>query len=52
MTPYILAKKFINAKTYRKEDITRRVNMFYMFGQLNDDEYQELMELIEVKYGE
>lgn len=52
MSTYILSKKFINAKTYSKEDITKRVNMFYMFNQLTADEYEELMTLIETVYGE
>ena len=52
MTPYILSKKFINAKTLQKEEITKRVNTFYIFGQLSQEEYEELMQLIEVKYAE
>lgn len=52
MKTYDLAKKFIIAKTYTKEDISKRVNMFYMFNQLTDDEYQELIELIETTYAE
>lgn len=50
MTPYILSKKFINAKTYTQANITRRINMFFMFDQLTEAEYQELMELIEAVY--
>lgn len=52
MTTYHLAKKFINSKTYTKTDITKRVNMFYMFNQLSTDEYEELMQLIETQYPE
>lgn len=52
MTPYDLAKKFILAKTYSKEDITKRVNTFYMFNQLTQDEYEELMQLIDDVYSD
>lgn len=52
MTTYYLAKKFVNAKTYSKEDITKRVNMFYMFAQLSSEEYEELMTLIDENYLE
>lgn len=50
MTPYILSKKFIVAKTYSLTDITKRVNTFYMFNQLTQEQYEELMPLIEVTY--
>jgi len=50
MTPYILSKKFIVAKIYSLSDITKRVNTFYMFNQLSQVEYEELMPLIEVTY--
>lgn len=52
MTPYLLSIKFINAKTYSKSDIERRINMFFMFNQLSEAEYQELMTLIAEKYPE
>lgn len=52
MTTYYLAKKFVNSKTYSKEDITKRINMFYMFNQLSSEEYEELMTLIETVYAE
>jgi len=51
MSAYDLAKKFILAKTYTKEVIEKRVNAFYMFGQINDDEYAELQNLIQEKYA-
>ncbi len=50
MTVYDMCKRFINSKTYSKEVITRRVNTFYMVGQLTDDQYTELIALIEEKY--
>lgn len=52
MTTYDLAKKIILAKTYSKADITKRVNTFYMFDQLTQGEYEELMILIETVYAE
>lgn len=52
MTPYLLSKKFIKAKILQKEEITKRVNTFYTFGQIGQAEYEELMQLIEVKYAE
>ena len=51
MTPYDLSKLFINAKTLNKETITKRINTFYMFGQIGQADYEELMQLIEVKYS-
>lgn len=52
MTAYYLSKRFINAKTYTKVEIEKRVNMFFMFGQLSETEYTELMELINTQYPE
>lgn len=50
MSVYDLSKKFIIAKTYTKADITKRVNTFYVFDQLNQEDYEELMNLIEGTY--
>lgn len=50
MTPYSLTKIFVLSKTLPKDVMIKRTNMFYMFGQLDDIEYQELMELIETTY--
>lgn len=52
MTTYYLSKRVVNAKVYSKEDITKRVNMFFMFNQLSSEEYEELMDLIETVYAE
>jgi len=52
MTPYQIWKKMILAKIYPKEIITIRVNTVYAVGQINDDEYTELIQLIEITYGE
>lgn len=51
MSAYALCEKFIKAKTYSKEVIENRVNTFYMFGQINDEEYAELQNLIKEKYA-
>jgi hypothetical protein len=50
MTVYQMCERFINAKIYSKAVITQRVNTFYMVGQLTDDQYTELISLIEGKY--
>lgn len=52
MTVYDLSRKFILAKTYNEADITKRVNTFYMFDQLTQGKYEELMGLIDTTYGE
>lgn len=52
MTVYDLSRKFILAKTYSKADITKRVNTFYMFNQLTQNEYEELIQLIETTYND
>lgn len=50
MTPYLLSKKFINAKALPQAEITKRVDTFYMFGRIEQSEYEELMELIKTVY--
>lgn len=45
-----MLRKVINTKTYSEADIIKRVNTFYAFAQINEDEYVELMGLIEEKY--
>ena len=52
MKPFNLWKKMILAKVYTKEVITTRVNVVYAVGQLNDDEYAELIQLIQTTYSE
>lgn len=51
MTPFEIWKKIIMAKVYSKEEVTKRVNVVYAVGQLSDDEYTELIHLIETVYG-
>lgn len=50
MTPYELSKKFINAKVLAEKEISKRVDTFYMFGKIDQEGYEELVELIRVKY--
>ena len=45
-----MLKKLINAKTYNRTDIEKRLNTFFAFGQINEEEYGILMELVEQKY--
>ena len=52
MTPYEIWKKMIEAKVYTKLVVTKRINIVYAVEQLNDDEYTELINLIEEKYTE
>jgi hypothetical protein len=52
MTPFQIWKKMIEAKVYTKEVVTTRINVVYAVGQLNDDEYTELINLIETTYSE
>lgn len=48
----MLAKKFVNAKTLPETEITKRIDTFYMFGRIDQAEYEELMGLIETVYAE
>lgn len=52
MKPYDLWTKMILGKVYTKDAVTRRVNTVYAVNQLNDDEYTELIQLIETTYSE
>lgn len=50
MTPYQIWEKMIRAKVYTKAVITTRVNTVYAVGQINDEEYTTLIQLIETIY--
>lgn len=52
MTPYQIWKKMINAKVYTKTEVTKRVNVVFAVGQLNESEYTELINLIDEVYSE
>lgn len=47
-----LMKQIIPRKTNSKQWCINRVNQYYAFGQLTDEQYAELMELIEQTYPE
>lgn len=42
-----LIKRIIDNGNYDKEDLTRKINVFYLNGQLSEKEYEELLELLE-----
>ncbi len=46
MRVYEMMKTQIKRKRYSKERFTQMANVFYMAGQLSDEEYAELIELI------
>lgn len=50
MTPFMIWQKMILAKAYTKEIITARVNVVFAVGQINENEYTELINLIEDTY--
>ncbi|MCG3089118.1 hypothetical protein [Sporosarcina cyprini] len=52
MRPVDLWRKMIAAKVYTKDVASLRVNTVFAVGQLDPEEYTELIELIEVKYSE
>lgn len=51
MKPFDLWKKMIMAKFYTKEIVLTRVNTVYAVKQLSDEEYTELINLIDEKYA-
>jgi len=50
---YNAMKLLINKKFYATAEMAQaKLNVFYAFNQLNDDQYSELMLLVSEKYGE
>lgn len=45
-----MLRKIIIGKSYSKSEIIKRVNTFFAVDQLTEEEYLELMALIEEKY--
>ncbi|MFP3917702.1 hypothetical protein U5N28_07820 [Lysinibacillus telephonicus] len=45
-------RKIINAKTYSKDVSTNRVTTIYTMGQITDNEYRDLVALINSTYEE
>ena len=50
MTPFEIWKKMIEAKTFTRQIITSRINVIFAVGQINEEEYTELINLIGEKY--
>ena len=48
----ILLKKLIQKKFYEKEEIINKLNIFFAMAQISEEEYSELMLLIEDVYVE
>ncbi|KIE47644.1 hypothetical protein U732_2940 [Clostridium argentinense CDC 2741] len=46
---YNLLKNLINAKRFEKEDMTNKLNVFFTFNQLEVEQYQELLEKVNVQ---
>jgi hypothetical protein len=43
---YKLMKTLINRGKTSKDELTKKANVYYAAGQLTDDQYEELMDLI------
>lgn len=43
---YNLLKNLITNKKYEKEDMTNKLNVFYTFNQINQEQYEELLQMI------
>lgn len=49
---YEMMKDLINNKYYdNKEEIIERLNVFLVYKVITVEQYQELMDLVEQKYG-
>lgn len=46
---YKLCKKMIINGNYTKEDMLNKLDVFFATGRLTEEEYKELVNLIEVK---
>lgn len=40
---YSMLKNLINNNRYEKEDMTNKLNVFYMYDQITREQYEELM---------
>lgn len=43
---YSLAKKLIERKEFERDNMIKKLNVFFIFGQLTENEYEELLNLI------
>ena len=49
MTLYDLLKNLITHNRFEKEDMTNKLNVFFMFNQITMEQYQELMGVVNPK---
>jgi len=49
MTVYQLCEFLIERKRYAREDMLKKVNVFYANDQLADDEYTQLLTLMDAQ---
>ncbi|WP_185966810.1 hypothetical protein [Clostridium sp. HBUAS56017] len=45
---YNLLKNLITNKRFTKEDMTNKLNVFYTFNQITQEQYQELLPIVNV----
>lgn len=43
---YSLTKKLIERKEFERDNMIKKLNVFFIFGQLTENEYEELLNLI------
>lgn len=48
---YKVLKNLINNKYYSKEDIQDRIDVFMAYNRITEEQYAELMNLIDEVYG-
>ena len=49
---FIILQNFIKNKVYTKEDIQNRVDVFMAYNRITEEQYAELMNLIDEVYKE
>lgn len=45
---YNLLKNLINNKRFIKEDMLNKLNVFYIFNQISEKEYTELLSIVTI----
>ena len=45
-TIYVLLKRLIATKNYRKEELEYKIDVFYTMGRITDEQYLELLGLL------
>ena len=46
-----MLKKLINADTQSQVEIEKRLNVFFAFNQISEDEYKSLMSLLQERHN-